>query len=74
MVHPGKGAAVLFYNLLEDGNSDELSLHGSLPVQRKVVPKLRSVSSMVIAPARTGTANSNKKAVTSIAQANNGIL
>eukprot|EP01041_Mallomonas_annulata_P007474 gene7474-15296_t len=31
-VHPGKGSAVLFYNLLEDGNSDDLSLHESIPV------------------------------------------
>jgi prolyl 4-hydroxylase len=35
-VHPGKGAAVLFYNLLADGNSDERSLHGSLPVRHGV--------------------------------------
>eukprot|EP00600_Ochromonadales_sp_CCMP1393_P008568 CAMPEP_0174962562 /NCGR_PEP_ID=MMETSP0004_2-20121128/4848_1 /TAXON_ID=420556 /ORGANISM="Ochromonas sp., Strain CCMP1393" /LENGTH=438 /DNA_ID=CAMNT_0016211099 /DNA_START=94 /DNA_END=1410 /DNA_ORIENTATION=- len=33
-VHPGKGGAVLFYNLLEDGNGDELSLHAALPVFR----------------------------------------
>ena len=32
-VHPGKGSAVLFYNLLEDGNADDLSLHASLPVR-----------------------------------------
>ena len=31
-VHPGKGAAVLFYNLLEDGNGDDLTLHAALPV------------------------------------------
>ena len=31
-VHPGKGAAVLFYNLLEDGNGDDLALHAALPV------------------------------------------
>ncbi len=31
-IHPGKGNAVLFYNLLEDGNADDLSLHGALPV------------------------------------------
>eukprot|EP01035_Chromulina_nebulosa_P017509 gene17509-23068_t len=31
-VHPGKGSAVLFYNLLEDGNGDDLSLHAALPV------------------------------------------
>lgn len=31
-VHPGKGNAVLFYSLLEDGNGDELSLHAALPV------------------------------------------
>lgn len=30
-VHPGKGSSVLFYDLLEDGNGDELSLHASLP-------------------------------------------
>ena len=32
-VHPGKGAAVLFYNLLEDGNGDDLALHAALPVK-----------------------------------------
>lgn len=32
-VKPVKGQAVLFYNLLEDGNGDDLSLHASLPVQ-----------------------------------------
>lgn len=30
-VRPQKGAAVLFYNLLEDGNGDDLSVHASLP-------------------------------------------
>eukprot|EP00929_Paragymnodinium_shiwhaense_P076989 TRINITY_DN39625_c0_g1_i1.p1 TRINITY_DN39625_c0_g1~~TRINITY_DN39625_c0_g1_i1.p1 ORF type:complete len:509 (+),score=48.19 TRINITY_DN39625_c0_g1_i1:84-1610(+) len=34
VTHPGKGAAVLFYNVLPDGNPDELSLHASLPVTR----------------------------------------
>jgi hypothetical protein len=38
------------------------------------VPKLRSVSSMVIAPARTGSDSSSRKAVTSIPQTNSGIL
>ena len=33
-VHPGKGSAVLFYNLLEDGNGDDLALHAALPVVR----------------------------------------
>lgn len=33
-IHPGKGSAVLFYNLLEDGNGDELSLHAALPVRQ----------------------------------------
>merc|ERR1712211_484 len=28
-VHPGKGSAVFFYNLLEDGNPDEMSLHSA---------------------------------------------
>jgi len=32
-VHPGKGSAVLFYNLLEDGNGDDLSLHEACPVK-----------------------------------------
>ena len=32
VVHPGKGSAVLFYNLLEDGNADALSMHAALPV------------------------------------------
>jgi prolyl 4-hydroxylase len=31
-VHPGKGNAVLFYNLLEDGNADELALHSGTSV------------------------------------------
>lgn len=31
-VHPGRGSAVLFYNLLEDGNGDDLALHAALPV------------------------------------------
>mmetsp|Transcript_18595 Transcript_18595/g.25684 ORF Transcript_18595/g.25684 Transcript_18595/m.25684 type:complete len:532 (+) Transcript_18595:25-1620(+) len=31
-VQPGKGSAVLFYNLLEDGNGDDLALHAALPV------------------------------------------
>lgn len=30
----GKGSAVLFYNLLEDGNGDDLSLHAALPVRQ----------------------------------------
>lgn len=33
-VHPGKGSAVLFYNLLPDGNGDVESLHAALPVRR----------------------------------------
>ena len=41
---------------------------------KNVVPKLRSVSNMVIAPARTGTASSSRKAVINIAQAKSGIL
>ena len=31
-VKPVKGTAVLFYNLLEDGNGDDLALHAALPV------------------------------------------
>ena len=41
---------------------------------KNVVPKFRSVRSMVIAPARTGTASNKRKAVTNIDQANKGIL
>lgn len=33
-VHAGKGNAVLFYNLLEDGNGDDLALHAAMPVIR----------------------------------------
>ena len=33
-VTPRKGTAVLFYNLLEDGNGDDLALHSALPVER----------------------------------------
>ncbi len=40
---------------------------------KKVVPKLRSVSSMVSAPARTGTASSSRIAVTSIDHTNSGM-
>ena len=39
-----------------------------------MVPKLRSVSSMVIAPASTGSDNSSRNTVTRIDQTNNGIL
>ena len=41
---------------------------------KKVVPKLRSVSSIVMAPARTGSASSNRKVVTRIDQTKSGIL
>jgi prolyl 4-hydroxylase len=33
-VIPKKGSAVLFYNLLEDGNGDDLSLHAALPCKK----------------------------------------
>jgi prolyl 4-hydroxylase len=33
-VTPVKGDAVLFYNLLPDGNADDLALHAALPVWR----------------------------------------
>lgn len=33
-VAPKKGQAVLFYNMLEDGNGADLSLHAALPVKR----------------------------------------
>ena len=32
-IHPGKGGAGFFYNLLPDGNPDEYSLHAATPVQ-----------------------------------------
>jgi hypothetical protein len=41
---------------------------------KKVVLKFLSVNNMVIAPAKTGSDKSNKKAVIKIAQTNNGIL
>src|SRR5246127_3982574 len=41
---------------------------------KKVVPKLRSVSSIVIAPASTGSDSSNRNAVTRIAHTKSGIL
>src|ERR1700744_5509957 len=41
---------------------------------KKCVPKLRSVSSMVIAPASTGSDSTSRKAVTSSDQTNSGIL
>ena len=31
-VHPGAGRAAMFYNMLEDGNVDDLTLHAALPV------------------------------------------
>jgi hypothetical protein len=37
------------------------------------VPKLRSVRSIVMAPARTGSASSSRNAVTRIDQANSGM-
>src|SRR6267143_5793578 len=40
---------------------------------KKVVPKLRSVSSIVIAPASTGSASSNRKAVTRIDHTKSGM-
>jgi prolyl 4-hydroxylase len=33
-IRPKKGTAVVFYNLLEDGNGDDLALHAALPVWR----------------------------------------
>lgn len=33
-VTPKKGMAAVFYNLLEDGNGDDLSLHAALPVTK----------------------------------------
>jgi len=33
-IHPGKGNAVLFYNMLSDGNGDDLALHAALPVTK----------------------------------------
>jgi prolyl 4-hydroxylase len=33
-VRPPKNSAVLFYNLLPDGNADNLALHGALPVNQ----------------------------------------
>ena len=41
---------------------------------KNVVPKLRSVSSMVIAPASTGSDSRSRNAVTSTDQTNSGIL
>jgi len=41
---------------------------------KKLVLKLRSVKSIVIAPANTGKENNNKNAVINIAQTNRGIL
>ena len=33
-VHPGKGSCAMFYNLLEDGNVDDLTMHAALPVKQ----------------------------------------
>jgi len=35
-IHPGKGGGVLFYNLLEDGNADELTAHSGMPVHKGI--------------------------------------
>lgn len=35
-IHPGKGSVIFFYNLLEDGNGDELTMHAALPVLKGV--------------------------------------
>ena len=32
-VHPGGGRAAMFYDMLEDGNVDDLTLHAALPVK-----------------------------------------
>ena len=32
-VRPSKGTALLFYNLLDDGNGDDLAMHAALPVR-----------------------------------------
>jgi len=32
-VHPGKGRCAIFYDMLEDGNVDDLTLHAALPVK-----------------------------------------
>src|SRR4029079_13257938 len=42
--------------------------------EKKVGPKLRSVSSIVMAPASTGSASSSRNTVTRIDHTNNGIL
>ncbi len=49
---------------------------GSPPpsAEKNVVPKLRSVSSMVMAPASTGSDNSSRNTVTSCDHTNSGIL
>src|SRR5579864_5212408 len=49
---------------------------GSPPpsAEKKVVPKLRSVKSMMMAPASTGSDNSSRNTVTRIDQTNSGIL
>ena len=33
-VIPARGDAVLFYNMLPDGNGDDLALHAGMPVQK----------------------------------------
>lgn len=33
-VHPGKGNAVMFYSLLEDGNGDDFSLHEAVKLEK----------------------------------------
>jgi prolyl 4-hydroxylase len=38
-VHGGKGNALLFYSLLEDGNGDDRSIHASLPIRLEGVEK-----------------------------------
>ena len=33
-VNPPKGSGLLFYSMLPDGNSDDLSLHAGMPVAK----------------------------------------
>lgn len=52
-VRPVKGQAVLFYNLLEDGNGDDKALHAALPVHSG--EKMLAVRYLLVSAARPRT-------------------
>ena len=72
---PNAGRIIMYTSGCPKNQNKWRNKIGSPPPEaiKNVVPKLRSVSSIVIAPAKTGRDNSSRKAVISIAQTNSGI-